>query len=166
MQNKKRVIYSEFTEVVDGQTGVVNEQERMKVVRLPQEPPYVKMYIDDLTSVLKLPIGIRGMLYALVERIDYDGIITLGSTSKKKMAERLKLTVGTFDNYLTKLVKTGVLKRIGRGEFEVNPNLFARGDWADIRRRRDNFDKSFRMTVTYSPNGNRKVEAETFEEHF
>ncbi len=164
MERQERIVYSEMTRTVDYETGVVNEEERTKVVRLPQEPPYVKMYIDDLAAVLNLPIGVRGVLYALVQRIDYDGIITLGSTSKKKIAERLTLTIGTFDNYLTKLVKTGVLKRIGRGEFEVNPYLFARGDWAEIRRRRDNFGKTFRMTITYSPGGKRKIEGKTCED--
>ena len=164
MERKERVVYSEMTRTVNHETGVVNEEEHRKVVKLPQEPPYVKMYIEDLAAVLNLPIGVRGLLYALVQRIDYDGIITLGSTSKKKIAERLKITVGTFDNYLTKLVKAGVLKRIGRGEFEVNPHLFARGDWAEVRRRRDNFGKTFRMTITYSPGGKRKIEGKAVEE--
>jgi DNA-binding MarR family transcriptional regulator len=164
MERKERVVYSEMTRTVDYETGVINEEEERKVIKLPQEPPYVKMYIEDLAAVLNLPIGVRGLLYALVLRIDYDGIITLGSTSKKKIAERLKITVGTFDNYLTKLVKAGVLRRIGRGEFEVNPHLFARGDWAEVRRRRDNFGKTFRMTITYSPTGKRKIEGKTLEE--
>ena len=164
MQRQERTVYSEVTKTVNHETGVVSEEERTKVVRLPQEPPYVKMYVDDLAAVLNLPIGVRGLLYALVQRIDYDGIITLGSTSKKRMAERLKVTVGTFDNYLTKLVKTGVLNRIGRGEFEINPYLFARGDWAEIRRRRDRFGKTFRMTVTYSPSGERKIEGRALED--
>lgn len=164
MERKERVIYSEMTRTVNHETGVVNEEEQRKVIKLPQEPPYVKMYIEDLAAVLNLPIGVRGLLYALVQRIDYDGIITLGSTSKKRIAERLKIKIGTFDNYLTKLVKSGVLKRIGRGEFEVNPHLFARGDWAEVRRRRDNFGKTFRMTITYSPNGKRKIEGKALEE--
>ncbi len=164
MENQKRVVYSEMTRTINYETGVVNEEERKKIIKLPQEPPYVKMYIEDLGAVLNLPVGVRGLLYALVQRIDYDGIITLGSTSKKRIAERLKITVGTFDNYLTKLVKTGVLKRIGRGEFEINPYLFARGDWADIRRRRDIFGKTFKMTITYSPGGQRRIESKTLDE--
>lgn len=164
MERKERVIYSEMTRTVNHETGVVNEEEQRKVIKLPQEPPYVKMYIEDLAAVLNLPIGVRGLLYALVQRIDYDGIITLGSTSKKRIAERLKIKIGTFDNYLTKLVKSGVLKRIGRGEFEVNPHLFARGDWAEVRRRRDNFGKTFKMTITYSPSGKRKIEGKALEE--
>ena len=85
--------------------------------------------------------------------MDYENIVTLTSRSKKEIAERVGIKIQTFDNYLRKLVDAEVFKRIGRGEYKVNPNLFARGDWGNISRQRD----EWMLTITYAPNGTRKI---------
>ncbi len=105
------------------ETGLVTESKTTARLRLEQEATYVKMYVDDLVAILELPVEISGLLYELVQRIDDDGTLTLRSTTKKEIADRLQMTIGTFYNYLTTLVKVGVLKRIERGQFEANPYL-------------------------------------------
>lgn len=84
-------------------------------------------------------------------------MITLTSRSKKEIAERVGIKTQTFDNYLRKLVDAEIFKRIGRGEYQVNPTLFARGDWTDISRQRD----EWMLTITYKVNGTRKIEGKT-----
>ncbi|MDJ0903291.1 MAG: replication/maintenance protein RepL [Xenococcus sp. MO_188.B8] len=152
MQHKK-IRYRETTQVVD-ENGMIKQEQQINVIQFPNEPPFIKLYIEDLTAILKLPKGTKDLLYSLLMKMDYENIVTLTSRSKKEIAERVNIKIQTFDNYLRKLVDAGIFKRIGRGEYKVNPNLFARGDWGNISRQRD----EWMLTITYESNGTRKIE--------
>lgn len=159
MQNKK---LSQITEVkhVDLSTGEVKAEETTKVFYLPNnsEPAFFKVYIEDLTKLMNLPQGCSGLLYALAARMDYDGIISLGSVQKKNLSERLGIKRQTMDNYLGKLLKNNLMHRIARGEFMLNPDYLAKGKWDEIKRRRDAY---LQLTVTYDRNGGKKVDVGT-----
>ena len=48
----KKIVQSEITSHVDRDTGEVVTETNTKVVRFPQEPPFVKMYIQDLCAIV------------------------------------------------------------------------------------------------------------------
>ncbi len=156
---RRKIRYQETTRLVD-EDGNIKQEQHKNIIQFPNEPPFIKLYIEDLTAILKLPNGTKDLLYSLLMKMDYENMITLTSRSKREIAERVSIKVQTFDNYLRKLVDAGILKRIGRGEYKVNPNLFARGDWADISRQRD----EWMLTITYRVNGTRKIEGKTRKE--
>ena len=153
---RKKIRYQETTKLVD-EDGNIKQEQHTNIIQFPNEPPFIKLYIEDLTAIFKLPNGTKDLLYSLLMKMDYENMITLTSRSKREIAERVGIKVQTFDNYLRKLVDAGIFKRIGRGEYKVNPNLFARGDWADISRQRD----EWMLTITYKANGTRKIEGKT-----
>ena len=150
---RKKIRFQETTQVVD-ENGMVKQKQQTNLVQFPNEPPFIKLYIEDLTAILKLPNGTKDLLYSLLMKMDYENIVTLTSRSKKEIAERVGIKIQTFDNYLRKLVDAEVFKRIGRGEYKVNPNLFARGDWGNISRQRD----EWMLKITYTSNGTRRIE--------
>ena len=150
---RKKIRYQETNQVVD-ENGTVKQEQQQKIIQFPNEPPFIKLYIEDLTAILKLPNGTKDLLYSLLMKMDYENIVTLTSRSKKEIAERVGIKIQTFDNYLRKLVDAEVFKRIGRGEYKVNPNLFARGDWGNISRQRD----EWMLKITYTSNGTRRIE--------
>jgi len=154
-----KIIQLEEKTEVDYETGEVVKLTNSRVISLPQEPPYVKMYIEDLGKLLDVPPGPRMVLYHLAKRIDYDGFISLTPTSRERVAIACEINVRTMNNYLTHLSKSGILKHIGRGEYEMSPHLFAKGDWKDISRRRTNFE----MTVRYE-NGKRIIKGKSLSE--
>ena len=149
----KKVVNISERVFADHETGEVRSEERTTVTRLPQEPAYVKLYIEDLGRILDLPTGPRDILYSLLRKLDYDGLISLTSGGRKRIAEAHGIKEQSVSNYLTMLVKKEVLKIVARGEYELNPHLFAKGDWDSIYRRRGNF----KMTVTYTEDGQRVV---------
>lgn len=151
----KKIHYLETALKIE-ENGNVKEVEQCKIVSLQQEPPYIKMYIEDLTAILKLPSGTKDLLYLLLLKMDYENMVTLTSRSKKEIADRAGMRIQTFDNYLKKLVDADVFKRIGRGEYKVNPSLFARGEWNRISKQRDEW---WTLTVTYKNNGEKEVVA-------
>lgn len=144
-----KVVQLEQKTEVDYETGEVKKHLSSRVFTLHQEPPYVKMYIDDVGKLLDVPAGPRAVLYQLARRIDYEGFISLTAAARERVAKACDINVRTMNNYLTQLSQSGILKHSGRGEYEMNPNLFAKGDWKDIAKRRQDFE----LTVRYNSNG-------------
>ncbi len=151
----KKIRYVENNTLIDSD-GCITEHERTKVIQFPTEPPFIKLYISDLTAILGLPNGAKDLLHALLMKMDYENMITLTSRSKKEIAERIGIKIQTFDNYLKKLTEVDVLRRIARGEYKVNPNIFARGDWVKITKHREEWE----MIVTYKPDGTRNIKGQ------
>ena len=147
---KNRVVYEK--EIIDKETGEVVTSE--KVTQLPKEPNFVKLYIDDIGKLYNLPKSCSGLMMALVKKIDYEGIITIASGAKKRTAKELGISIQSFDNSIQKLLKQGIMIRIDRGEYMMNPNLFAKGDWTDVRRLRN---KYIELNISYTDTGERKV---------
>lgn len=145
MTKPERVVYNETKKEINFSTGEIKTEEITNVVKIPKEPPYVKMYIDDLAKILELTSGCRSLLYFLIKKMDYEGIITLTKSSRDRLAEQIGVKETAVRNQITQLCQKGILRRIGTGEFEANPNLFARGDWSDIHKRR----KCFKLTINY-----------------
>lgn len=140
--------------------GVVVEAEKSRIINLPVEPPFVKMYLEDISRLFDVPAGPRVVLYQLVRKMDYEGFISLTAPARKRIAESCSLSVGAFNNYLTDLCKADILRNIGRGEYEVNPHLFAKGDWQSISKRR----QAFQLSIIYDKNGKRTVSGSFIED--
>jgi hypothetical protein len=146
-----KIVQLEQKTEVDYETGQVTKQTNSKVINLPQEPPYVKMYIDDVGKLLDVPPGPRMVLYQLVRKLDYEGFISLTPAARERIAKACDISVRTMSNYLTMLSASGILRHAGRGEYEMNPNLFAKGDWKDIAKRRQDFE----LSIQYRSDGSK-----------
>jgi predicted transcriptional regulator len=87
--------------------------------------------------------------------MDFDNVILLNSRRKKEIAQAVKIKIQTFDNYLQRFIETDIFRRIGRGEYRVNPNLFAKGEWEKVLKRRDEWE----LTVRYKRDGTKSITA-------
>ncbi len=116
--------------------------------KLPPEPEYIKLYIQDLGRLKGLQPSHREILVYVAACVGYDGIITLTARRRLSIAFTVGCNQRTVDNAVSEYVKTGIIRRVGRGEYELNPFLFAKGDWNSIRQRREAFVSS----VAYDPN--------------
>lgn len=138
-------------EVTHNQTVTEYEQ------RIPNEPPYIKLYTTDLSNLFKLPAGTTSVLICFVTIADYQGIIALNKYLKDSIAERMNAKSGkdgkpsnsVVNKAITELLNKGIISRIGSSTYQLNPNYFARGKWRDIYQKR----KSFKMTITYKDDG-------------
>lgn len=148
----KRVVQQTEKITTDRQTGEVTSETRENVFTFPKEPPYVKLYLEDVEKIYGLPNSSSPVLYELLRKMDYDGLINLNSTVKNIICEKVGYKYQTLKNYLNTLVKTGVFRNIGRGVYQPNPHLFGRGDWREIYKQREAW-----LKVEYTAKGARKV---------
>jgi hypothetical protein len=153
-KRKKKLVFSSVSETIDGYTGKMIQETTTNVVAIRQEPQFVKVYLNDLNNLLQLPTSCTNISYALLQIMGYDGTIRLTMATKVKISATLGITEGSFKNYLTQLVKAGVLFRSATSEYEMNPHLFAKGHWNEIHKRREDFE----LKIRYKSNGSKTIE--------
>jgi hypothetical protein len=126
---------------------------------VPTEPNYLKLYIDDLGLLNKLSGGETRALIHIAAIANYDGEIVLPLGIKKRIAEKAGVKVQAISDTIVKLINKGILKRVDLTIYILNPNLFARGKWREIRERR----KAFQSITTYTPDGKRIIETKMID---
>lgn len=149
----KKIINQETKTIVDHQTGEVLSTEQTNVIRLPQEPPYVKMYLDDLSNLIGLKASLKDTLYLMLRRLDWHGVIVLSGNFRQQCCAELNIKESTLRNRIALLCRYKLLERRATNEYSVNPHYFARGDWKKITQRRE----SFKVVIEYNYNGTREI---------
>ncbi len=158
------VIFQETTLSTDHQTGEIMSSQTNQIIRerIPAEPPFVKVYIQDICALNNVPKSQQDVLYYLIQKLDYEGFITLSTRYRNLICEYLKIKPQTLSNKIQSLMKTGLIKVVGRNEYEVNPFFFGRGLWVDIYNNRQK--GKFSMTIKYSQNGDREFSTSVVDE--
>ena len=152
MEQRKRVTQIKEVHITDHSTGEINSSQVEKTFSLPQEPAYVKFYLEDIGHIHGLTKAESDVLFSLSRLIGWDGIVSVSKTRFEKSVEPLiNVKYQTFKNTISKLVSKGIFTRVGRGELEANPYLFAKGEWSEIYKRR----KSITLHISYNDEGRR-----------
>jgi hypothetical protein len=124
-RDKKTVKNRTETIITDHKTGEVLSQESTVTYKVPQEPDFVKVYIESFTDM-----GLRDhhvtLLFQLVRKMNYENVIALTPGARVRIGEKLKIQQQTFRNYLAVLLEADIFRRIGHGEFMVNPTYIAK----------------------------------------
>ncbi len=138
---KKKLLRLE--EEIDRETGEIKRTKHE--VQFDAEPAFIKLYLDCLgmfTRSSALDKNLNDMLIATLKYMTYadkEQIIYLNSTIKKRIAESTGKSIARYNQALTLWVKEGILRRIDRGAYQVNPWVFGKGDWRDIEQLRATF---------------------------
>src|SRR5690554_6658935 len=148
MSNKK-VSQSKVTEIIDTETGEVKQTVSTKTFGLDREPPYIKMYIDDIARLKELPQGMNKILMELIKSMGYNNVIPAYKPIKMMICESLDIKMDYLNKAISTFHKKGLLIRLHRGIYIADPELFARGKWEDIQ--------NLRLVIEYSHDGTKKV---------
>lgn len=134
-------LYATERMVFDKETGEMLEhtEDRYKTVSI--EPNYIKIYIDAMSYFITgEEVGMEtNLLLEMAKRMTYandaaPNQVAMYGKIKEDIAYQLGTTIGSIDVILNKLVKKDLIRRIGRGIYELNPIIFAKGNWSNIRR--------------------------------
>lgn len=124
------------------ETGEVLGSENKTVVsRQPQTPDFTMVFTQDLGYLKNISGGASKLLFGLIKIVDRNNEATLNSSRKKMIADETGLKLNSIDTLLTQLTKKEVIERIDRGIYRLNPFIFGKGSWKNIR--------SLRMMVEY-----------------
>lgn len=148
------VIDNIYTSVeIDHETGEITKEETQTSFRVTHapEPPFIKLYIEDVLYIADMPKSLANTVYAFLQYTTFanakNGMcVVLNPYIKEQICQDCGFdNVRSLNNALGKLVKGDILRRLGAGTYQFNPYLFGRGEWRDI----DNI----RATWTYDLKG-------------
>lgn len=138
---------------VDNETGEVKEIVTTEHTRFASEPGYVKLYLQDIAYLTKLPKGSEGILYGVLRHVNYNHQVVLNKYIKEQIAADAGVTLKTVNNNITTFTKYGVLIRVATGVYEINTFLFGKGHWKDILKHR----KGLKLEIEYNAESDRVV---------
>lgn len=130
--------------VVNMETGEVTEQET--VVKKSEEPDYVKIYLDCLTTFKGLGTTLNPILLELLRSMSFadaeDGgqIIQVTGYLRARVAKKVGKTERRVKQAIAQFVKSGLFRRVGRAAYQVNPYVLGLGKWRDIKALRTKID--------------------------
>lgn len=147
-KEKDTITYIHTKQTIDYSSGEITYEENKISKKKSVEPPFVKLYLDclltykDLSKSLNPILGefLKYMSYANMSENQGGQIIYLNAEIKRQIAKATGKTVKRIEQALTDFVKTNVFKRIATSTYQVNADLFGRGEWKDISNIRATFN--------------------------
>lgn len=98
-----------------------------------EEPDFIKLYVRDICMVKGLTTPLYKMFHFMLMNMNYDNLVSYGVNAKKKFLSESGIANSTFDNSVSKLIKAGLIERIGKGEFRVNKKYAVKVDWHKVQ---------------------------------
>lgn len=150
-QSKKRVFVREISQVetINGEVLTTTSQQ---VGMFEKEPPYVKLYLEDIGRLNNLNASEQKVINELVFNMGFNNVVPSYKPVKELIAEKLGMQYNTLDKAIKELHKKGILIRKARGLYIMDPNIFGRGSWKDV--------KKIRMTIEYGEDGMKRINTE------
>lgn len=155
--NTKRVTKSHTKVVVDQGTGEILKSEVMESTTVGREPDFIKMYIQDLGRLMSLNNSDNKILLFLLSTLDYSSKLKLDMYAKQEIMEALEMPLNTVNASIKNLYNAGILIRQAHSRYLMNPALFARGRWEDV--------KQIRMQIDYNEEGRTIKHVEVVNNH-
>ena len=149
MAKKDKVLFSSIKEITDTETGEIITSEKVTQTLIDREPPHVKIYIEDIARINALPPSAANVLNLLVQNMGYNNMIPMLKPFKEVICKQLDIKTNTLDKIIKELKDKEILFPFARGLYILDPNLFAKGKWEDIR--------NLRLTISYDEKGRRKL---------
>lgn len=155
LTKKKKITFAEH-QVVTDRNGEVLQEVKNFTYEVEAEPPYVKLYIQDIGNLHGLPGFVQDIFHELLKNMGYNNIIPMYKPVKLIICEKLNISINTLNKAVDSLYQKGILIRKARGMYMMDPSIAGRGSWKDI--------KKIIMTIEYDNNGNRKINSEISKE--
>lgn len=136
---KKKVVFEESSFFIDAETGAIKDVTRRQVTKQETEDNFLKLYVKDMSMLYELNRTEMCVLYELLRKTDYENIVSLNSYMRSKIAEDLNIKANTITIALKGLCNSSLIKKIALNTYLINPNVFARGNWSNVKELRVQF---------------------------
>ena len=118
---------------------------------IAQEPDFIKLYVKDI-CLLK---GLTGTQYRIfnfmIDNMNWDNEVSYATKTKERFLKDHDLLNQSFNNNISRLIQSGLIERMGRGEFLVNKKYAVKSEWSKVQK--------IRVVTEYTKKGRKqKVE--------
>lgn len=143
------LIFETVTRNIDFETGELVEEERKRILRKKNipEPNFIKIYLDcmlSFTGVKHIPSDFLMQLCKYVTYANNKGkqmYVKISKMERDEIASELGISDSMVKRHIRNCIDSGILfKSKYRASFIVNPFLIAKGEWANIKELRAEFN--------------------------
>ena len=129
---KTETLHHKTGEIVESTEETTSEQ----IVKYPKTADFVMAFTKDLGALQSLTKGQIMTLFGLLQIVNSNNEVILNRAIKDRIAEEFGLKKNSLDVNISNLKKEGILVQIARGVYQLQPNLFGKGKWTDIKKMR------------------------------
>jgi len=133
-----KVIYEEVKQEVDNKTGEIITDVHRTVKKVQKTPDFVMLFTEGVGYLVnaKLTKQEMAVLMLYISRYvsHYENTLLIDKGTKEVVAEELRTTVNFVNKTISKLHKTKII--IKDKHYKLNPYIFGKGNWNEIRRLR------------------------------
>lgn len=147
--SKEKLIFAATEEILDSETGEIIRRKKFTSTLIEKEPPHVKIYLEDIAKINDLPPAASKVLNILVQNMGYNNMVPMLKPFKEVICHSLDIKMNTLEKVIALLKEKHILHTFSRGLYILDPYLFAKGRWEDI--------KNLRLIIEYDKEGNRKL---------
>lgn len=130
----------EYLEKEVTENGEFRAKIRQISVQRSKEPTWVKLYVTQIMAAFGEMDMSRelSVFVSILEDVRFadNGSPYLGLSKeiKQMKADKMGISLKTFNNTITALIKKDWIRRMGANMYWVNPNYAAKGYWDDIKK--------------------------------
>ncbi|SFP99655.1 replication/maintenance protein RepL [Hydrogenimonas thermophila] len=142
MADTTSLVYEREREIVDNQTGEVLKTEQDRIIKVSKTPDFVMMFTENLGALMRLTKSEISVLSVILQRYVMRGnAVVLDTKIRKLIVEAAELkSLSTLRTILYNLKKKQIfLENETDGLLYINPYLFGKGSWNEIRKLRQEF---------------------------
>jgi len=158
-KKKDTTVYTHISETINNITGEVVSTKKDEVIRREKTPQFIMLFTAGAPDLVKanLTKSQAHVLWKILEKYTHSGnSLKITSATKKIMAKELNLTLRTVGAYIRVLISKDIIQELdiyGSKDYFLNPHIFGRGEWNNIKKLRYetsvefNFEKNEAQTI-------------------
>lgn len=132
----KEFVTEEIVTKMDADTGEITSETKTAVKRLENTPDFIMVFTDSIGEFAGLTGGESALLFGILGEATKNNEVVLNKTIKDRIALRMGINSTSINPMITRIVKSKMLLKNGRGVYLLNPNIFGKGSWRDIKKLR------------------------------
>jgi len=127
----------EKTTVITNQTtGELTQTTEQKIMRFPKTPDFVMTFTKDLGYMKELTRAEMLTMFGMLQIVNAENEVILNKAIKERICNEYDLSIKSMDVFIHGLKKKEVIVQVGRGIYKLQPNLFGKGRWSDVKKLR------------------------------
>ncbi len=135
-------VFEHIEETIDSKTGEVTLTEKKSIVKQAKTPEFIMMFTEGAPFLAgaKLTGAQTSVLFMLLHKfvLPRDNVLLLTSYTRQTISNEMNIAKNTVDSAILKLIDTKIIlvkKEMGK-VYYLNPKLFGKGNWNDIKKLR------------------------------
>ncbi len=133
-----KVIFEEVERKVDNKTGEIITDTHRTVKKVEKTPDFVMLFTEGVGYLVNARLTKQEMavlmMYLSRYVSHYENTLLIDKGTKEVVAEELGTTINFVNKTISKLYKSGII--IKDKHYKLNPYIFGKGNWNEIRRLR------------------------------